>query len=158
MKTSYSDKLKDPRWQKLRLRILERDKFTCVECGTITDTLHVHHLIYRKAVDPWDYDDGDLITYCEKCHRYFEEVVDQFRMRMRLRGIRVASQLDDLLECSSFHVGAMEWRNEPYSILRVAHALAESGHIAKTLGMDDSETVAAIYKAKADMKQKQEGK
>ena len=29
----YSEKLKDPRWQKKRLEILERDNFRCQYCG-----------------------------------------------------------------------------------------------------------------------------
>ena len=29
----YSEKLRDPRWQKARLKVLERDNWTCVNCG-----------------------------------------------------------------------------------------------------------------------------
>ena len=66
---SYSEKLKDPRWQKKRLQIFERDKWKCQNCGESDDTLHVHHLSYKKNIDPWDYPSTLLITLCEKCHK-----------------------------------------------------------------------------------------
>lgn len=70
---SYSEKLKDPRWQKKRLEILSRDEFTCRYCGAKTKTLHVHHFGYSKSGNPWDVDDLMLITLCEDCH-YVEEM------------------------------------------------------------------------------------
>jgi len=66
MSKSYSEKLKDPRWQKKRLEILQRDNFTCVECGNSKNTLHVHHLYYDK--NPWDVKSNRLVTLCEYCH------------------------------------------------------------------------------------------
>lgn len=74
MKVSYSDKLKDPRWQKKRLEILQRDGFTCLACHSQSKTLHVHHCYYVGRRDPWDYPDASLLTFCEKCHG---EVDDQ---------------------------------------------------------------------------------
>jgi hypothetical protein len=64
----YLEKLKDPRWQKKRLEILQRDQWTCKSCGEKEKTLHVHHLFYFKDTDPWDLNDGYLITLCENCH------------------------------------------------------------------------------------------
>lgn len=66
---TYSEKLRDPRWQKKRLKILERDGFACVSCESgLQDgkTLHVHHK--RYANNPWDVADDDLETLCEACH------------------------------------------------------------------------------------------
>lgn len=68
-KKSYSEKLKDPRWQKKRLEILSRDHWRCRHCGDGTVTLHVHHLKYFNGRNPWDYDDNYLITLCEECHK-----------------------------------------------------------------------------------------
>ena len=65
---SYSDKLKDPRWQKVRLHVLERDKWKCQQCGTTTDELHVHHGMYRFGMDPWEYPLEYLRSYCRPCH------------------------------------------------------------------------------------------
>jgi hypothetical protein len=67
---NYSDKLKDPRWQKKKTDILLRDKFTCQLCGdSKIAILIVHHKKYQKNTDPWDYDNDDLITLCEDCHK-----------------------------------------------------------------------------------------
>jgi hypothetical protein len=65
---SYSDLLKDPRWQKERLEILELDKWACRHCSNKELTLHVHHLYYEKGLKPWEYPDSALVTYCELCH------------------------------------------------------------------------------------------
>lgn len=64
----YSDKLKDPRWQKKRLQILERDKWTCRACCSKENTLHVHHLFYIPKLEPWEIPDGLLVTLCCDCH------------------------------------------------------------------------------------------
>lgn len=68
MQTTYSEKLRDPRWQRKRLEIMERDHFTCRLCGDASSTLNVHHLRYRKGHDPWDYNENYLVTTCETCH------------------------------------------------------------------------------------------
>lgn len=60
--------LKDPRWQKKRLDILNRDNFKCQCCGNGELTLHVHHTKYIKGNDPWDYKNNFLVTLCELCH------------------------------------------------------------------------------------------
>ena len=68
----YNDKLRDPRWQKRRLEIMERDNFTCQICGSgLNDgePLNVHHKKYINGKEIWEYSDGMLITLCEKCHK-----------------------------------------------------------------------------------------
>ncbi len=62
----YSQKLKDPRWQKKRLEIMQRDGFKCTCCGDSTSTLNVNHL--RYSGDPWEAEDKYLETLCECCH------------------------------------------------------------------------------------------
>ncbi len=68
MTEKYSEKLKDPRWQKKRLEIFQRDEFTCQRCFDDKSTLNVHHRRYIPGRDPWDYPDYLLITLCENCH------------------------------------------------------------------------------------------
>jgi hypothetical protein len=65
---TYSEKLQHPNWQRKRLRILERDDFTCQICQSTDKTLHVHHHYYKAVTDPWDYPDEALISYCLDCH------------------------------------------------------------------------------------------
>ena len=66
-----SDDWKDPRWQKKRLQIFERDGWKCVACGDSEATLCVHHCAYEGK--PWDVDDALLQTLCESCHHYLGE-------------------------------------------------------------------------------------
>ena len=65
----YRQKLLDPRWQKKRLAVLERDNWTCQFCLSRTQTLDVHHCRYRRGVEPWDYPLADLLTLCRDCHQ-----------------------------------------------------------------------------------------
>ena len=65
---SYSEKLRDPRWQKKRLEILSRDEFTCQRCFDTSSTLVVHHRSYLAGREPWDYSNEYLVTLCELCH------------------------------------------------------------------------------------------
>lgn len=71
---SYSEKLQDPRWQKKRLDILNRDNWTCQLCQDTKETFHVHHLSYVWGKDPWDYPDKNFISYCKVCHKVVEEL------------------------------------------------------------------------------------
>jgi cytochrome c553 len=63
-----AQKLKDPRWQKKRLEILNRDEWACQKCYDDESTLIVHHRRYLPEKEPWDYPDELLITLCESCH------------------------------------------------------------------------------------------
>lgn len=71
-KKSYSEKLRDPRWQRKRLQILERDNFTCGSCGDKTSELHVHHREYESGGEPWDGDDRMKCARCKACHDKIE--------------------------------------------------------------------------------------
>lgn len=65
---TYAELLKDPRWQRVRLRVFERDGWACQECGDTKTTLNVHHRQYRRGLKPWEYNDGELVTLCRPCH------------------------------------------------------------------------------------------
>jgi hypothetical protein len=68
MKKEYLEALASPQWQKKRLEIMQRDNFTCQFCGCKDRTLHIHHKVYEKGKKPWEYEDKDLITLCDRCH------------------------------------------------------------------------------------------
>ena len=76
-KKTYSELLRSPLWQKKRLKILERDDFTCQYCGCKERELQVHHRVYHKGAKPWEYDDSELITLCSQCHETETEVKNQ---------------------------------------------------------------------------------
>jgi hypothetical protein len=73
MNKTYSQKLKDPQWQKKRLEVLSRDRFTCRVCECDTKTLHVHHFKYDGS-NPWETNTSDLTTLCEDCHDLIHKV------------------------------------------------------------------------------------
>ena len=74
MVLTYAQKLKDPRWQKKRLEVLQRDNWTCTVCGRQDLTLHVHHGYYEYKLDPWDYDTTTLHTVCVDCHDWADDI------------------------------------------------------------------------------------
>lgn len=65
----YEAQLLNPKWQRRRLTILNRDNFTCTNCGNTEQTLHVHHLEYLGDLAPWEYHDDMLYTLCSYCHK-----------------------------------------------------------------------------------------
>lgn len=69
---AWHAKFRDPRWQRLRLEVMQRDGFACVACGSQDTTLNVHHGYYAKDREPWDYEEGTLWTLCEPCHKEFQ--------------------------------------------------------------------------------------
>lgn len=65
---TYSEKFKDPRWQKMRLQVLERCQWKCIQCHDKASTLHVHHVYYMAGRDPWEYPSASMVALCAKCH------------------------------------------------------------------------------------------
>lgn len=68
MPSSYAEKLKHPMWQRKRLEIMERAGFKCADCGGKEKTLHIHHKLYEKNREPWEYDNETMECLCEDCH------------------------------------------------------------------------------------------
>jgi hypothetical protein len=107
-KKTYWEMLKDPRWQQMRLRVMEREQFMCQECGDGTTTLNVHHTYYERGKDPWDYPAESLHCLCEPCHAQASEerqkllfvlaelsVSQQCMVRGFVEGFRLANNLQD---------------------------------------------------------------
>ena len=94
---TYSEKLKDPRWQKKRLGIFNRDQFECQICGDKETTLHVHHVYYEANAEPWDYADDALVTLCGVCHEAEHEAMkaamDSLKKQIAASGIRTSAQM-----------------------------------------------------------------
>lgn len=66
-KSEYAKTLTDPRWKKLRLKVIKRDRYRCRKCGKL-GLLNVHHLRYTRGQMPWEAQTYDLISLCEDCH------------------------------------------------------------------------------------------
>ena len=91
---AYQAKLKDPRWQKKRLEILNRDDWACSLCHSKVDTLTVHHKDYILNTEPWDYPDDYLLTLCEDCHE--KEGGREVLEKSILRHLRIRFPLNQL--------------------------------------------------------------
>lgn len=77
----YSEKLKNPKWQKRRLEIFNRDNWKCQKCSDNETELVVHHKFYDKNTDPWQYGDDDLSTLCVNCHENEHKIIDTFHIK-----------------------------------------------------------------------------
>lgn len=91
--TDYERALKDPRWQKRRLEILNLADFACEDCHARDKTLEVHHEYYIKAfrLQPWRYPDDLLIALCETCHEFRQgrEEALHIALARRLRRLNI---------------------------------------------------------------------
>lgn len=70
---SYWELLKDPRWQKVRLKMLEAAGWSCQACSDATTMLSVHHKRYVKGRAPWEYEAHELVVLCQPCHEMEHE-------------------------------------------------------------------------------------
>lgn len=75
-KPSYFELLKDPRWQKVRLKKLEAAEWSCEACCDTETTLSVHHKRYVKGRQPWEYESHELVVLCQPCHEFEHEAKD----------------------------------------------------------------------------------
>lgn len=66
MVNSVLDEYRDPRWQRKRLEIMDRDGFRCQACLVDDKELHVHHIEYGDQL--WSVPDTSLQTLCRRCH------------------------------------------------------------------------------------------
>jgi len=92
---NYSEKLKDPRWQKKRLEIFQRDEFMCKFCLDNESTLNIHHLKYSN--EPWNVENKYLITLCESCHEH-----ESMKRKKR------ENELLEILRVNEFSVNSLE--------------------------------------------------
>jgi hypothetical protein len=96
---TYQEKLLDPRWQKKRLEILDRDKWSCRNCGSKEITLHVHH--ERYADEPWGADNSDLVTYCRDCHFITEFIKKSYSAYHVIAIVRVEKKIFSVIGCDT---------------------------------------------------------
>jgi hypothetical protein len=76
---TYYEKLKDPRWQKVRLQAMEKANFCCQMCFDDSTSLNVHHKEYFKGHEPWEYNLNQLIVLCEDCHKNHHAYKDMLK-------------------------------------------------------------------------------
>lgn len=130
MSKEYWQKLKDPRWQKMRLEVMNREGFRCEYCGKKDDTLNVHHAFYEKGKEPWEYDPRMLHCVCESCHadwHYLKHRVDE---QLACLPPPSLEGLEGFLEDCAFV--KLDWasisKQSPHEILRLHRVVCEMMH------------------------------
>ena len=90
---TYIEKLQDPRWQKKRLEVMNRDHWACIHCNKSENTLTVHHCRYNG--EPWEADDQLLITLCMDCHKTRQDAESDAKL--------MVAQISSLMGPNEFH-------------------------------------------------------
>lgn len=65
---NYQEQLKDARWKRKRLKVLQYADHSCQICGAQNVSLQVHHSYYINGAMAWEYPDGSLVALCDDCH------------------------------------------------------------------------------------------
>ena len=105
------DKLRDPRWQEKRLRILDRDRFTCRQCDSKNRPLNVYPGYYDPGKDPWEYEDETLVTVCEVCHPRVQNLMADVHRLVACFGVYHLRALQQLLVAihKSLDIDTQRW-------------------------------------------------
>lgn len=96
--SAYAELLKDPRWQRKRLDVLDRADWTCQRCGCTSRTLHAHHKHYLKGRKPWDYDDDLLECLCDTCHEEVHAEQEALELKIARQPTEMLPALLDAVE------------------------------------------------------------
>lgn len=122
---TYSEKLKDPRWQKKRLEILQAHNFTCDGCADHEKTLHVHHGYYQRDLQPWEYSNETLHVFCEECHLEREDSENGVRSTM---ASMTNDELCDFLPSIGILAACAGW----HAIFKICDAIYSAGNKSKS--------------------------
>lgn len=121
----YSRKLQNPKWQKKRLEILQRDQFKCIHCGCDDKELHVHHRWYQFGKDIWDYPDTCFETLCYECHEYIEMNIKDSTSDMQVLLRRTLLNQDDYNVICRLLIYLSESRFNNYNPRKLVDAIDE---------------------------------
>lgn len=142
MKT-YFEKLQDPRWQKKRLEVMQRDNFKCVSCGIDDVQLNIHHRYYVRGRDPWKYPMFCFKTLCKDCHQSEhndeDQSVDTFETILEMFGIEDVC-VEKKVYYLAQYVGIME--SEGFKPLDVLGKIAQSWFEGREISIEIKEEPA----------------
>lgn len=109
---TYAERLKDPRWQKKRLEVLERDAWACYHCGDTKSTLHVHHEAYIGK-KPWETPDECLTTLCDNCHSILHSLTELEQLLYKCIVYRTKNEPDTLEHLQRLNKIIKEFKDNP---------------------------------------------
>lgn len=114
-----SSKEKYPeRWARAKIKVLERDNYTCQLCGKKPKKhLDVHHIDYYK----WNCKKSNLVTLCRSCHSYTGGNRDFWEWFLSEEVIVPEWQFSD--RCLKFKDLIKNCRNPRYSVKRFEYKI-----------------------------------
>lgn len=65
---TYAEKLRDSRWLEKREEVFNYYGKKCFECDKDDLPIEVHHCLYVRGREPWEYDVVHLKPLCRECH------------------------------------------------------------------------------------------
>jgi len=89
---TYLEQIRDPRWQRKRLEILNAANFKCENCGSVNNELNVHHSAYLKGQPAWEHPVELLHCLCRPCHKERQQIEDSLKIEMMKRLRQVPTQ------------------------------------------------------------------
>lgn len=92
---TYSEKLRDVRWQNKRNTVKDKADFKCQDCGS-SKNLEVHHCYYKFGLEPWQYPIDSLRCLCSNCHEIRGKIEMELKARMAdltTENLKVISEL-----------------------------------------------------------------
>lgn len=144
-KKTYSEQYRSPKWQKKRLEVLNAADFRCEDCGSKEKTLNVHHVIYHKGREVWNYDNDELMVLCEECHQARHRLQSAMMLIMKRFGTPGLTQIagyihgmvfDDLLRQDLDERNIKLWDDEDYCQGVIDAVWAWNGCDTKPTGED----------------------
>jgi 5-methylcytosine-specific restriction endonuclease McrA len=75
-KKSDAEQRRDPRWERKRLEIRQRDDCTCRDCGTTGHELQGHHTFSHRGLAPWEYPGWVMICLWEPCRAWGTKITN----------------------------------------------------------------------------------
>lgn len=102
----YYSYIQTEAWRDQRMKILRRDNFQCVCCGTAKN-LHVHHITYENLGAE---EEDDLVTLCADCHARVHNMPD-------------ADKMNFIKKKDNVPPGRLTWAE--YDLLAYAYALGD---------------------------------
>lgn len=148
---SYSELLKDPRWQRLRLEMLSAANWRCVGCSSTEKTLHVHHVRYIKGRKPWEYATSELRVLCAECHEQLHAMQEKFA--------EVLSAIDPLLAdtcvalLGGFLYAGLDTNDAARTLDQCAFRAGALARLVTGGSLDAEKRVAAILEADTEGRQ-----
>lgn len=147
MSDDFFSQYMDPRWQKLAARMKEAYGWACVECGSDSQTIHVHHKQYFKGRRVWEYDEAELVVLCKDCHEKADKHRELVKKLLALEStFGIPALLGGFLEYDdAIKYTSPELLDEARFVAPIEYAAGFIAHIvSRGLSIDDMYRVAVF--------------